>query len=336
MIKLTLHLVLLSLIIISCTDNKNEHLIGDGNHKSIKEFPSPEFFYFAGATELNPGVYKFNFEKKKSTLIWNSRTEKVIDLIASDDFEKVFFITAVGYGMAGSFPYINKARLYRIDPVTHKAEYLTTIGDVIQIYSYWSEEGNFNLFINSFDPRVNTYVIQNKQLYNQFGRILTDESETFDLLISGYPKFKFKEAKFNSYNGKFRLLNVADSIFVRSQKDKQRIFLQETDHRINDVEWISERSLLIYSTIIKENRKQTEVATLNIYNTETKEMLKNFTGLSLFRFAITNDFLIFDSGFGRNSKIYILNLNDLSEFFKINIAGGCGLRNIPENPFLGN
>lgn len=328
--------MLLSIILLGCTDNKKEQSFGNGNHKEKKEFPSPETFYFVGATELNPGVYKYNFEKKKSTLIWNSRTEKVIDLIASEDFEKVFFITAVGYGMAGSFPFISKARLYRIDPIAHKAEYLTMIGDAIQIYSYWSDEGNFNLFINSFDPKVNTYIIQNKQLYNQFGRILTDESETFDLLISGYPKFKFKEAKLNSYDGKFRLLNIADSIFVRNQKEKQRIFLQETDQRLNDVEWISEKSLLIYSTIIKENRKQTEVATLNIYNTEKKEILKSFTGLSLFRFAITNDFLIFDSGFGRNSKILILNLVDLSEFAKINIAGGCGLRNIPNHPFLGN
>lgn len=293
-------------------------------------------FYFVGATELNIGVYIYNFKKKKSAIFWNSRTEKVIDLIASEDYKSVFFITAIRYGFAGSFPFIEKARLYRIDVSAQKTEFLREIGNTIQINSYWTEEGNFNLTINTFDPKINTYVIQNNQLYNQFGKILIDQSETSDLFISGYPKIKMKDVKSISYDGRYKLLSVADSIFIRDMISKKKILLKETRHKINEVEWIPERSMIVFSTITNIENNQTEKtdpASLNIIDTNKMEVLKTFSGTSLYRFAITNDFLIFDSGFGINSKINIINLSDLVHYDLISIRGGCGLRNIPENPF---
>ncbi len=327
-------MLLISFVLLSCTDNTEDRLFDSNNNKDEKIFPSPKTFYFVGNTELNPGVYKYNFSSKKSTIFWNSRSEKVIDLINSGDFKTTFFITARRYGAAGSFPFVEKAKLYRICPETKETSLIRDLGDAIQIYAYWSDEGNFNLAINSFDPKINTYIIQNEQLYNQFGKILTDQSETFDLLISGYPKFKLKEIKSTSYNGRYKIFSVSDSIFVRDYKNRKKIFLKETDHRINEVEWIPGKSLLVYSTLIKEYKKSTETASLNIINIKNEEIVKSYSGSSLNRFAITNDFLIFDSGFKINSKIHIINLTDLHEFDKINIAGGCGLRNIPDNPFL--
>ncbi|MCJ7555156.1 MAG: hypothetical protein MUO34_14890 [Ignavibacteriaceae bacterium] len=334
MFKTILNMLLFCFVLLSCADNAENHIPGNGNSENEKVFPSPETFYFVGNTELNPGVYKYNFSSKKSTIFWNSRSEKVIDLINSEDFKTTFFITAKRYGIAGSFPFVKKAKLYRIDAETKEISLIRDLGNAIQIYAFWSDEGNFNLTINSFDPKINTYIIQNKQLYNQFGKILTDQSETFDLLISGYPKFKLTETKSTFYNGRYKIFSVSDSIFVRDQKNKKKIFLKETDHKINEVEWIPGKSLFVYSTLIEENKNSTETASLNIFNIKNEEILKTFSGLSLYRFAITSDFLIFDSGFKINSKIHIINLTDLHEYDKINIAGGCGLRNIPDNPFL--
>lgn len=336
MIKSLAHILMLTIILISCKDSSDDRLIELHHNKEIKHFPDVEEFYFVGATELNPGVYVHNLKSGKSKIFWNSRTETVIDFASDSYFKTAFFITAIRYGIAGSFPFVEKARLYRIDPEKRKAEFLKDIGNVIQIYSYWTDEGNFNLTINTFDPKVNTYVIQTKQVYNQFGRLLSDLSETSDLMISGYPVIKLKDLRTTSYDERFRLFNVSDSVFIRDTRTKEKIFVQQSNQKLTEIEWVMDKSLVIFSSVkpSQENVRTDFSASLNIFDFNKKEIIKTHLSSSLYRFAVTNDFLIFETGFQSNSKIHIIRLPGLEQYQIINIKGGCGLRGIPQNPYL--
>lgn len=325
-------------LLICCTDNSKDQLPDLHSHKNAKQFPSVDGFYFVGETELNPGVYQFDIETRKSKIFWNSRTEKVIDLAVSEDFKTAFFITATRFGLAGSFPFLEKARLYRINPEINKAEFVRDIGNIIQFYTYWTEEGNYSLTINYFDSKVNTYIIQNKQLYNQFGRILSDQFETSDLMISGYPILKSKDIRLTSYDGRYKIFNVSDSVFIRDNKTRIKIFVRETDQKLNGIEWIPDKSIVVFSTLKKaqEAVNISDMASLNLFDLNGKKLLKTFQGSALYRFAVTNEFLIFESGFQSSSRINILELSELGQYAVINIKGGCGLRNIPQNPYQYN
>lgn len=336
MIKTLLTIFLVYSLLLSCGDKTNEHLFDFSNYVKKKKFTEAASFYFVGINESNSSIYKYNIEKKRASVLWYKRNQRVIDLAVDDDFKTAFFVAAQRYGMAGSFPFIDNAKLYRIDPETREVTMLKELGNLVQLYSFWSEEGNYNLIINSFDPKVNTYIIQNTLLYNKFGRLLSDHSETSDLLISGYPTFKLKELKTTAYNNRYRIYTLSDSIFIRNLISKEKIFIKETNHRLNDVEWISDKSLLVFSTIKSgndESVKKDDQASLNIYDTSQKKIVKSISGSSLYRFTITSEFLIFDEGFERNSRIKILDLKKLKYFDTINIKGGCGLRNVPLNPF---
>lgn len=324
---------MISVLLVGCTDSSRDHLPDLNNHKNYKQFPSIDFFYFVGETELNPGVYLYDIKTRKSRIFWNSRTEKVIDLAVSEDFKTAFFITAIRFGVAGSFPFAEKTRLYRINPEINKAEFIRDLGNLIQFYTYWTDEGNYNLTINYFDSKVNTYVIQNKQLYNQFGRILSDQFETSDLMISGYPVLKLKDIRFNSYDGRYRLFSVSDSVFIRDNKTRMKIFVKETDQKISGIEWITEKSMVVFSTLQKDQAELSDFATLNVFDLKGQKLLKTFQGSALYRFAVTNEFLIFESGFQSNSGIIIIELSELDQYALINIKGGCGLRNIPQYPY---
>lgn len=335
--KLLIYTLFASVILISCNDKSEKQKFDFTEQENKEIFPAVEQFYFVGETELNQGVYKYNFELKKSTLIWNSRTEKVIDLIPYSDMEKIFFITAFRFGMAGSFPFVEKAKLYRINPESGRGEFVKDLGDAIQIYCYWTDEESFNIIINSFDPKINTYVIQNSQLYNEFGKLLSDRYETSDLFISGYPKFRLKEAKTESYDNRYRMFSSGDSLFIRDTESNTKQFIKITNQKLNEVEWLQKRSLVIFSTIdpaVSENGSETTTGSINIFNLNNMQMEVSDSGKSLYRFALTDDFLIFDSGLGWNSEIKIINLNSLEHYDTINIKGGCGLRNIPQIPFL--
>lgn len=336
MIKKVLNILFLFLLFLSCGEDKDEHLFEFDKKNGAKIFPSTGSFFFVGIHNSNSSIYKYNFGKKKSSLFWHDKKQRVIDLSVSDDFKTAFFVAVNRYGTAGSFTFIENANLYRIDPETEEITFLKDLGNLIQIYSYWSEEGNYNLITNAFDPKINTYVIQNTLLYNRFGRLLSDHSETSDLLISGYPIFKLKEIRNISYNKRYRIFNTADSLFIRNQISKEKDLIKITDHKINEVEWITDRSILVFTTVKSGADAKTTSkynASLNIFDLNVKKNIKSFTGSSLYRFTITNDFLIFDEGFAGNSKIHIIDLNNLNEFDTIRIKGGCGLRNVPLNPF---
>jgi hypothetical protein len=326
-------------MLIACNDDQDKNLFSHTDADSKKTFSSPESFYFVGINKSNSSIYKYDFESRKSSVFWYSRKERVIDLIYTDDFETVFFIAARRFGYAAAFPFIEKANLYRIDPETQQVTLLKELGDAIQIYSFWSEEGNYNLIINSFDPKVNTYVIQNTLLYNRFGRILSDHTETSDLLISGYPAFERKETRTNSYDGRFRIFSVLDSVFIRDYKSKEKIFVINSDKKLNEVQWIPGRSLVVFSLINlneKAELNNDKISSLHVFDLHSGKILKTFDKPGLFRFALTNDFLIFDEGFARNSRINIIDLDHMKEYHQINIIGGCGLRNVPLNPFVKN
>lgn len=336
LIRIFLYFIVTFLFIIGCDHKSEQDFLELNSDKKIKRFASPPWFYFVGIHKTNSSIYKYNFEARKSELFWFSKNERVIDLAVGADFKTTFFVTARKYSLAGAFPFIDNARLYRIDPETEQITMLREIGDAIQIYSYWSDEGNFNLFINSFDTKENTYVIQNSQLYNRFGRILTDHKETSDLLISGYPAFKVKETRITSYDERYRIFEISDSVFIRDLKLKQKIFVKRIAFDINQVEWMPTRSLVVFNTIESERHgghTDTRISSLNIFDFENKKLLKTFQKAGLYRFVVTNDFLIFDEGFTRNSYIQIIDLNNIKEYDRITISGGCGLRNIPLNPF---
>jgi hypothetical protein len=68
---------------------------------------------------------------------------------------------------------------------------------------------------------------------------------------------------------------------------------------------------------------------LVIFDIKKEKTLKIFDDDGYKNFVLIGDFLIFDSGFGKDSNVIIYKLNPLEEVNTIKINGGCGLRNIP-------
>lgn len=329
-------LLLISIIFISC-DDQNEKLF-EADKDELNNRPVIERFYFVGLVNIKSGIYKYDLKAKKHSHFWSSRTERVIDLVYSDDYKTIFFVTGKNYGIAGAFPFIESARLYRLDPINGQVNFINNLGDAIQISSFW-EDDNFNLVMNSFDKKANTYIHQTKQRYSRFGKILSDETETSDLLISGYPKFIAGEIPFESLSGKYKVYNNADSIFIRNNDKKAKSFIKKSSLPITAIGWAEDRSFLILTFGSKlSDMKSGAIGNsfLTIFDLKKKKVIKEFPGHGYKRFALTRNFLIFDDGFRRTSNIRILTLSDLKDYGKIVISGGCGLRNIPINPFEKN
>lgn len=331
------YLIILFLIIIafvSCSDDKNSNPDEESLNKEIKNARLTEFldFYFVGNYAGRPSIFRYDHLTDKYKVFWHSEDERVIDLLISPDNKSGYFITKRKQRLKSSQPAIEKGKLYRIDFEIKKVESITQLEDGIQVIPFWIDNDRFTLVINSIDKTIASYINKNTQVYNRFGKLLSDNTDVYDLTKDGYPITKLPSLKYNSPNEMFSVIEKKDSIIIRQQKSKKEIKIGISSNKIINLGWADNNKHLILLLKSKEQQSQTsndlEKTDLTIYDLQKKKIVKKFETPGYKRFVLIGDFLIFDSGIGKDSYIEIFKLESLSNYKTIKINGGCGLRNI--------
>ena len=328
-------MLIFSLILFSsCGDDNQNDVDEDNLNKEIENAKLSEFseFYFVGNYAGKPSIYVYDHETDKYKVFWHSDDERVIDLLISPDNKSGYFITKRKQRLQSSQPAIEKGRLYRIDFEVKKVESITQLEDGIQIIPFWMDNDRFTLVINSIDKTIASYVNKNIQVYNRFGKLLSDNTEVYDLTKDGYPITKLPTINFTSPNELFTVVEKNDSLFVRQQKSQKEIKTGFLSTKIQQLAWAENNKHLIMLLASKEKEKQstdyTGKSILTIFDLQKKKTVKMFDTVGSNRFVLIGDFLIFDNGFGKDSHIEIFKLESLSNYKTIKINGGCGLRNI--------
>ncbi len=328
-------MLIFSLILFSsCSDDNQNDVDEDNLNKEIENAQLSEFsgFYFVGNYAGRPSIYRYDYETDNYKVFWHSDDERVIDLLISPDNKSGYFITKRKQRLKSSQPAIEKGRLYRIDFEVKKVESITQLEDGIQIIPFWMDNDRFTLVINSIDKTIASYVNKNIQVYNRFGKLLSDNTEVYDLTKDGYPITKMPAINITSPNELFTVVEKHDSIFVRQQKSQKEIKTGFLSTKIQQLAWAENNKQLIMLLASKEKEKQstddTGKSILTIFDLQKKKTVKMFDIVGSNRFVLIGDFLIFENGFGKDSYIKIFKVESLSNYKTIKINGGCGLSNI--------
>lgn len=291
-------------------------------------------FYFVGNHSGMAAVYRYDALSKKANLFWCDKDERVIDLLVSGDQKAAYFITMRKQRLKSSKPAIERGKVYRIDFDLNRVESIAQLEEAIQIIPFWQDDDRFTLVINSIDKTVASFINKNTQVYNKFGKLLSDNNEIFDITKDGYPITKLPDLKLISPNKMFTVVIKNDSLQIKQNNSGQFINTKFTQKEIRQVSW-AENNKNVIILIVNKNDDQNLLpsssasSTLIIFDLFDKKTIKTFDGAVYRRFVLIGDFLIFDNGFERDSSIKIIKLSSLEEVKTIKIAGGCGLRNIP-------
>lgn len=332
--KYLMSLVFASIIFFSCSDVNESDLDEENLNNEIENAQLSKFsgFYFVGNYEGRPSIYRYDHETDKYKVFWHSDDERVIDLLISPDYKSCYFITKREQRLKSSQPAIEKGRLYRIDFEIKKVESITHLEDGIQIIPFWMDNDRFTLVINSIDKTIASYVNKNTQVYNRFGKLLSDNTEVYDLTRDGYPVTKLPTLISSSPNDLFTVVEKKDSIIIRQQKSNKEIKTGFSFKKILQLGWAENNKDIIILMKSEDQEKQSSNEASNtllvIFDLQKKKVVKMFDKVDGNRFVLIGDFLIFDNGFGKDSHIEIFKLESLSNYKTIKINGGCGLRNI--------
>ncbi len=324
---------IIALLLLSCSDKGKSSGVEQTLDKQIREAALTEFieFYFVGNYSGKPSIYRYDRKSNEVKMFWHSEEERVINLLTSPDQTSAFFITKRKQRLKSSQPAIERGRLYRINFELKKAEFITQLEDGMQIIAYWLDGDRFTLIINSIDKVIASYVNKNTQLYNRFGKLLSDKTEIFDLTKDGYPITKMPEPQFVSPNEMFTITEENDSLTILQNLSRKEIKTSFYNKKVMQTAWAeNKRNLILLLIDDKENKDTIDqiIPLIAVIDLKEKMIKTIFNNIPLKHFILIGDFLIFDSGIEKDLHIRIFNLHEMADFKTIKINGGCSIQNI--------
>jgi hypothetical protein len=329
-----LFLIISAFVLVNCSEKSEDEKDEENLASAIDKAKLTEFsgFYFVGINSGIPSIFWYDHKKNKSRVIWHFAEERVIDLLVSPDNKSGFFITKRKQFLKSSQPAIEKGRLYRIDFELNKVELITQLEEGIQIIPFWTDNDRFTLVINSIDKTIASYVNKNIQVYNRFGKLLSDNTEIFDLTKDGYPITKQAQLHFNSPNELFTVIEKNDSIQIRQTRSKKEIKTRFKEKELVQINWAEDNKHVLLLMKRKNKNKIENIiqekSLLAVFDLQKKKTIKMFDEIGLLNFRLVGNYLLLDNGIGRNAFIEIVALDSLDKTKKLKVNGGCSLRRI--------
>ncbi len=333
-IKNILFILLIAAASVSCNKNNEGNNYEENLYNEIANAKLSDFagFYLVGNYYGVPSIYRYDYKQNKYSVFWYSAGERVIDLLVSPNYKSAFFITKRKQRLKSSQPAIEKGRLYRIDFDINQVESITQLEEGIQIIPFWTDNDRFTLIINSIDKIIASYINKNTQVYNHFGKLLSDNTEVFDITKDGYPVTKQPVLNLKSPNELFTVFEKNDSIFLRQQNISKEIRTDFLSNKILQLKWAENKKQLVMLVEqrdgLKQQNKIPNKAVILVYDLLKNRTVKMFEVTSYNHFVLIGDFMIFDNGFGKDSYIRIVKLESLTDVKTIRINGGCNLHSI--------
>jgi hypothetical protein len=308
-------------------ENESEENVSDGGSNQ---------FLFLTEWFGKTGVYRYDLEKKKYKAVWWHPRENVVMLIYKSTNHPSFFFTADGVGVESSFPFFRRLRLFRIEKDFSETKRIDNLGNGLQFTARWNEDENLEVIFTSIDKTIPSYINKYTKVFDQYGKLIDSDIETFDIEKKGFPELMPERNSALSPSGNFGITIKRDSVFLKSAGNDTLSFVTQLKHSLNKVRWSGDEKYLFISTLDLNNEsiktKNPETSELFVYSTEEDSLIALFGGAGVKNFFTSGDLLIFDDGFDKNS---VINIYDLAQQKIVNVVKpkeGCGLVFIPHLP----
>ncbi len=299
-------------------------------------------FLFAGKLGKETALYEYDIAADKYFPLKNRGRGKIVDIQANPSRTYIYVITAAKEGHGGVFPFFQKAQLHLLNGRTFAPIKTISIGDGIQLVGGCDSDSTFGITINKIQSNMYSHIAQNKIVFSQDGSRLKEETRMYDFSKEGYPPLPKPKLQLLSNNEKYSITpNEKNALFLHGGVENPKLLAKESKQKMNAIRWTNDESAVVFSTIDVSRNNATlqtakpQTSTLYIFSLTENVMLKTIEGSGFKHFDIIGNFVIYDDGFGEESRVHIYDLQKKNETRIISIAAGCGLTNIPELPQYG-
>ncbi len=296
-------------------------------------------FLFAGKVRKQTEVYIYNITTAKYIPLKSSFPGKVVDVHTNSSRTLATIITVSKSGKNGVFPYFQKARLYLLDGKTFATIKTISLGDGIQFVSGFDSDSTFSVTINKIESNMVSHVARQRIIFSRKGDPVNESIKIYDFVKEGYPPLPKQRLQLLSENEKFSITpNDKNAIFLHGGIENPKLLAGESNEKLNAISWTADGTVVVFSTIdVSRNNTtlqtaQPQTSTLYVFSLAENTLLLKIDGAGFKHFDIINDLVIYDNGFGNESRVHIYDLHKKIETRLISFPAGCGLTNISELP----
>jgi hypothetical protein len=336
-LQIIFSLIILSFFFIACnsSEKNKDKLKGYEEEGNISARSSNQFLFL---TEwfAKAGVYRYDLAKKKYKPVWWHPRENVVMLVYKSKDHPSFFFTADAIGVEANFPFFRRLKLFRIEKDFSGTKRIDNLGSGLQFTARWNEDENLEVIFTFIDKTIPSYINKYTKVFDQYGKLINSDIETFDIEKKGFPELMPERNSALSPSGKFGISIKTDSIFFKTAGNDSLYFISTMKHSLNKIRWNDDEKYLVISTLNLNDEsiktKNPETSELFVYSIEKDSLVTSFGGAGVKNFFTTDDLVIFDDGFDKNSVINIYDLMQRKIVDVIEPREGCGLVYIPMYP----
>jgi hypothetical protein len=326
---------ILGMLIPGCksSDKDSEKLNSNETNDSTKTLAITKFL-FLNEWFGKAGVYSYNLSEKKYSPVWWNPRENVVMLIYRPDNMPAYFLTAGKMGTKGKFPFFQRIKLFRISRNFSETIQIDEVKEGLQFTARWNADNNLELIYTSIDKVISSYVNQYTKVYDFYGKLIDSKIETFNIVKDGFPYLLPQRNSTISPSAKYGVSILGDSIFFKTAVIDPVKFITVMKHNLNKINWSEDERFLIISTLNLNDEtvktKKPETSELFIYSIDADSLIGAFGGAGVKNFFTSGDLLIFDDGFGKDSRINIYNLEQHEIIDSVMTKEECGLVFLPK------
>jgi hypothetical protein len=280
------------------------------------------------------GIYKYNLTTKKNEAVWWHPRENVYLLISKNKIKPAFFLTVKKTGFKGNFPFFEKVKIYRISSDLSSTEFIYEIKDGMQITAHWDDDENLEIVFSSIDKTDPSYINRHIKTFDNYGKLINDELEVFNLINDGFPELLPKRNPTISVSGKYGVSLIGDSVFLKTVESDNLRFITAINHNLSKIRWSDDEDFVFFSTLDLQSEsiktRNPETSELFVYSIEEDSVFASWQGDGVKSFFVLDSLIVFDNGFGRNSSLNIYNYLKQELIDELKMNGECGLYFIPE------
>lgn len=330
-------LLILSLFLIvfnSCDKSPEEERTISERKIDTSAVDTISHFLFVGKWYGKVGIYKYDLTTKKNETVWWHPRENVYLLISKNKIKPAFFLTVKKTGFKGNFPFFEKVRIYRISSDLSSTEFIYEIKDGMQITAHWDDDENLEIVFSSIDKTDPAYINRHIKTFDNYGKLINDELEVFNLINDGFPELLPKRNPTLSVSGKYGVSLIGDSVYLKTAESDNLRFITAINHNLNKIKWSDDEDFVFISTLDLQSEsiktRNPETSELFVYSIEEDSVFASWRGDGVKSFFALDSLIVFDNGFGRNSSLNIYNYLKQELIDELKINGECGLYFIPE------
>ena len=282
-------------------------------------------------------VFSYNLLTKQTEVEWSNPLLKVAALNYTPDHTNAFVCAAAGFGQRGKMLYINNAELFLMRREEEETLDLKSLGDGVQLYTYWENQDTFKVNFSSIDTLVSRIVDQKIYAFDLNGKEGKTRERKFDLLKNGYPLPPNRTTPNISPNKRFRFREVYSQgesyIYIRDFDEKSEQLCATIKGKIFDYRWSEAGNYLFIVTDNKESygtAGEQHFNELIILNTDEKRVVRIFAGFNYENLLVHGKLLFYDERSDKSAFIQIYDYRHDKIINTITMYGGCGLNNLPQ------